>query len=550
MPQQAQIIRKPIHPPQAGVVRKFGFQAQPPYSTIRSVNFLPFNAIDGRRVSATRPQMKSTGSPSGASGRVNLLEAINGDSGQTPQQSFIAAENGKLYRFTGLGSAYEEVDAGLTGVPLISTGRAVFAAAMLFETVIANNGDVLVYDNSTDPAFNTAGVKRLYTLKSVVTQGTAPQDCRVTANWQGCVWLAGSSLTPHVLFGSRTGDIKDWDYFVDDEGGAFATSGDNEGLLGGPIVALIPQTADSMIVGCEDSMFIMRGHPRRGGIMEVLSGTVGPLGQGAWCKLPDDTLFIMTKTGVVTLESSSTATPTEISRQRLPDDLISLAYNLSDPVVNLAYDTRYRMVHINVRGSDEQAWYYDIENGGFYEQKYEKAGTYPTVMLSMPSLDSENASGVLYGNNEGIFRLNLDTPVETISCTQFMGPIKISDSPTHKSKIVECNTILDVKSGLNGFQRIWAGRDGQEVFNNADNSRKFRMHESTLEAVQRNNGVTKPAISGHAMIYEITGTVLQKPIIFESAEIGYKDDGMERGQRDLEVAPEASAGKDQSIQFV
>ncbi len=549
MPQPQQIIRKPIHPPQAGVVRKFGFQAQPPYSTIRSVNFLPFNAIDGRRVSATRPQMKFIGSPSGAFGEVNLLKAINGDSGQTPQQSFIAAEDGVLYRFNGIGESYEEVDEGQSDVPLISTGRPVFAATMLFETVIANNGDVLVYNNSSDPVFNTAGVNRLYTLDSIVTEGTAPYDCRVAACWQGCIWLAGSSLTPHVLYGSRTGDITDWDYFVDDEGGAFATAGDNEGLLGGPIVALIPQTADSMIVGCEDGMFIMRGHPRRGGIMEVLSSTVGPLGQGAWCKLPDDTLFIMTKTGVVTLESASTATPTEISRQRLPDDLISLIYDSSNPKVNLCYDTRYRMVHINVRGEEEQAWYYDIENGGFYEQEYAASLIYPTVMLAMPSLDSEEASGVLYGNGDGIFRLDLDDPVESISCTQFMGPIKISESPTRKSKILECKTILDIESGTNGYQRFWTGTDGQEVFNQADSDRRFRMHEDTLEDILRNNGVCKPAISGHALIYEITGTVLDKPIIFESAEIGYIDAGIERAERDLAVAPAVSAGDNQEVQF-
>jgi hypothetical protein len=548
MPQQVQIIRKPIHPPQAGVVRKFGFQAQPPYSTIKSVNFLPFNAIDGRRVSATRPPLKLFGSPSGASGTVNLLKAINGDAGQTPQQAFIAAEAGKLYRWAG-GTSYEEVDQGLSSVPLISTGRAVFAATMIFETVIANNGDVLVYNNSSDPVFNTAGVRRLYTLSSIVTTGTAPYDCRVAANWQGCVWLAGSSLTPHLLFGSRTGDITDWDYLVDDEGGAFATAGDNEGLLGGPIVALIPQTADSMIVGCEDGMFILRGHPRRGGIMEVLSSTIGPLGQGAWCKLPDDTLFIMTKTGIVTLESSSTATPTEVSRQRLPDDLISLIYESSNPKVNLCYDTRYRMVHINVRGEEEQAWYYDIENGGFYEQEYAQSTLYPTVMLAMPSLDSADASGALYGNDDGIFRLNLDTPVEVISCTQLMGPIKISETPTRKSKIIECKTILDIESGLNGFQRLWCGQDGQEVYNQATSNRPRRMHEDTLEDVQRNNGVVKPAIAGHALIYEITGTVSGNPIVFESAEIGYIDAGVERDMRDLAVQPEVSAGSDLTIQF-
>jgi hypothetical protein len=490
------------------------------------------------------------GSPSGANGRVNLLEAINGDAGQTPQQSFLSAEDGVLYRFTGVGNDYEEVDEGQSDVPLISTGRAVFAASMIFETVIANNGDALVYNNSQDPVFSTAGVNRLYTLDSIVTEGSAPYDCRIAATWQGCVWLAGSSLQPHILFGSRTGDITDWDYFVDDEGGAFATAGDNEGLLGGPIVALIPQTADAMIVGCENGMFILRGHPRRGGIMEVLSGTIGPLGQGAWCKLPDDTLFILTKAGIVTLEAASTATPTEISRQRLPDDLMAMLYDSSDPVANLSYDTRYRMVHINVRGDQEQSWYYDIENGGFYQQEFASSDRYPTVMLSMTSLDGENCSGVLYGTNDGIYRLDLDEPEETIECTQLMGPIKISDSVTRKSKVVECRTTLGIESGLNGDQRIWCGQDGEEVFNNANNDRPSRMQESTLEAVQRNNGFVKPMVAGHALILEVTGTVIEKPIIFEGAEIAYIDAGVERAIRDLAVPPEVSAGANQEVQFI
>jgi len=207
------------------------------------------------------------------------------------------------------------------------------------------------------------------------------------------------------------------------------------------------------------------------------------------------------------------------------------------------------MVHINVRGEEEQSWYYDIENGGFYEQQYSQSILYPTVMLAMPSLDSEDASGVLYGNDDGIFRLDLDTPAETIACTQLMGPIKISETPTRKSKIIECKTILDIESGLNGYQRLWTGQDGQEVYNQAINDRPRRMHEDTLEDIQRNNGICKPAIAGHAMIYEITGTVFEKPIIFESAEIGYIDAGIERDMRDLAVAPEVSAGSDATIQF-
>lgn len=537
----AQPIVKPIHPPQAGVVRKFGFQFQPPYSCIESVNFWPFNPADNRRVSCTRAPLGAFANP--ANTNINLLTPVNGDTGQYPQQSFLVAANGVLYLWMG-GSTYQVVDEGESNVPTISTGRPVYCATMIFDTVIANNGDPLVYNNASQENLPSSE-PRLTELTA--SEGTVPYDCRVVASWQGAMWFGGAHSTPHILYGSRTGDITDFDYAVDDEGGAFATTGDNEGLLGGPIVALIPQTADAMIIGCENGMFILRGHPRRGGIMEVLSASVGPLGQGAWCKLPDDTLFMLTKTGIVILESNATATPTELSRQRIPDDLISLVYDSQNPVVSMAYDTQWKFVHINVRGDEEQAWIYDVENGGFYQQEYEQ---YPTVVLSMPSLAEENKSGVLHGTATGMYRFDLtDTDQETISCHQMIGPIKISDNPFKKSKITECRTILGIESGLNGTIGWWCGMDGEEVYNNISNDSQRRTFETDLQSLQRNNGMTRPEVAGHALILQIEGEVTSAPVIFEEAEITLVDAGRERAARNLAVAPEVFAGADQTVEF-
>lgn len=538
MPKQLQNMA--INPPLAGIVRKFGFQSQPQFSCIDSLNFVPFNGIDGRRVFATRPPLVAFETP-GVD--VNLLCTIVGTGSQRPIQSVVAAADGLLYILTQDENgdyAWGEVDEGESSVPVISTDRPVYATPFVDKVIIANNGTPLVYDHAPQGV----GVSDPRISELTASSGTVPTDCRIVATWQGCVWFAGAPDTPHILTCSKTGDHTAFNIAAPstDEAAAFSTTGDNEGLIGEPITALMPQTADTMIVGCTNSMLALRGHPRRGGIFEVISDVAGPMGQGAWCKAPDDRLFVLTRLGMMTLDPQSGAVPAELSRQRLPDDLVGLLYEYTNPVVSMAYCARWRGVIICVRGDEEQAWFYDLEDGGFHKWELDD---YPNVMLHYDPLDTNTTCGVLFGGPGygGIAHLDVEG-AEDFNYSALIGPLKLSESPHLKSMIHQSLIVFGTDSTLNGTVTYWTGTDGEEVYYNATLDRGPRKQVYNIVDVVRMGGRCYPKLAGHAALFELDGS--NGRLIFEGAELFTAPAGRELLPRKFSKPPEVSAGPDQT----
>lgn len=529
-----------VDPPLAGTVKKLGFQKQGPFSTSFSTNIWPVNALDNRQVSATRPPLETFES---VDDDVNLLCRISGDGNQDPQQTFMYASEGSIYVWNGTG--FDQVDTAFAAptIPLVTTGRPVYATPFLEKVVIANSGTPLVYDHTEQILTN----KLTYLT---ATTGEVPTDCRIVATWQGAVWFAGAPDSPHILYASRTGDITDYDYSAlpEDEGGAFATINDNEGLIGEPITALMPQTTDTMVVGCLDSMWAIKGHPRRGGSVESISTKIGPLGQGAWAKAPDNTLYILTKSGMVTLAPQDGAIPALVSKEKVPNDLIGLTFDPLIPNVAMAYDTVWNGLIISLENAD-QSWWFDPQYGGFHKMAFTDTG-YPTVMLTFPSLDTSTSSGVLMGGEQGLFHFDAEGTSETPNYVLFVGPIKISPNALLKSKVETMKVVFGSETvPSDSVVQLIVGVDGEECYNNAINggSRPETLYEVSLDTLINNNGLLRPQLSGHAAIIGLVGS---DRCVFESADIVYVDAGKMRAMKNWSVAPRVSAGPDQRVMRV
>lgn len=480
-----------VAPPLAGIVRRYGFQLQPPYSSVSSVNFWPHDVRTGRQLSATRPPLTAFQTPGS---NVNMLVRLN-----DPDPIMLAASEGTLYRFK---NGWIPVTSAVT----IDADKPVYAAPFLKTVIIANGGTPLIYNADGD------------TLAALVaTTGTIPTDPRIVTTWQGCVWFAKD----HILSGSRTGDATDYGFTAEDSGGAFTVTGDNEGLIGDPITALIPHTADTMVIGCKDSMWSMRGHPRRGGVLEMTSQNIGVLGQGAWCKGPGDQLFVLSKSGLCILLPQVGAIPTLISKERIPDKLMGLNFDRDNPTVSMAYDNRWNCVYICVRGAQEQAWYYDLENGGMHEMLF---ADYPIVMARYDELESETASGVLFGGTGygGLARFDVQGS-ETVSAAPFVniGPIRLSKTPGFKSILHEARFVLgdDMYAGSGGATFYFA-ETGERAAKNADNDVGSAQFTVTRNNLLSNGGVVRPMAGGHATVLKLTAdTQLANEFVFEGCDL-------------------------------
>lgn len=514
-----------IKPPLAGMVRSTAYQDQPPFSAYDILNMWPFDPKTGRKMVATRPAITSF---SGTT-ECNMLERINGVRSGFPIDSFAAAiwdgSSATNDLFVWDGSGLISTTGAQAGS--VDRGRRVSAAPLINKLFITKeSAKPIVLDYTT----NTAA-----TL--VESAGTCPSDARIAVTWNGCICLAAVQATPHVLYISRGGDGTDWDATVasTDRYGAFFTDSEFNGILSGAIHALMPMNDDRMIISTEEGTLQLMGHPRRGGILEPLSPD-RVLGQGAWTRTPTGRIYMLTQLGMMMMEPWQNAVPTPVSKARIPDELTGLLYTYDDPTINLQYDARWNGIWITNRGLEEQAWWFDVEGGSFSRMTLD---SYPYDTLDFPDFQTESTSGVLLGRYDGIYQVDR-FGTETINTAVTFGPIRLSQSPREKRKILQARITFgrDTPStGADGTVKFACGVDGQDAISRLDAGK--HQFSTTLTALKANNGVCTPMVSGGAVAISVSSN--DGDIAIEEISID-TDNGTRSGvQRITQTAVEGAA---------
>jgi hypothetical protein len=481
--------------PTGGVSRFGSLNRQPQGTLVESVNFWPQDAPTGRRVLATRPPLVSFTSPGS---NINLFAPISGDATQTPQRTIITAADGTLYYWDG--ADWASVSGGS-----ITTGRQVFAASYLKRAVIFNDTTPLVF-NYDDLSLGTF----------TASEGTVPGDCRFGVAWRGGIWIAGALSQPQVVSGSRTGDIFDWDFSETDTAAAFQFAGEDSGLIGEPVTALIPASSDVMLVAWVDGMSMLRGHPRRGGILEPVSSKIGVMGQGAWTQGPDYRVYFMSREGLATIAPEGGA-PSLISRKALPSELIGLPYDYTSPNINLEYDVRFNGIHITVGGGNPQAWFYDLEEGGFHQMTLPE---YPTTTVRFDTLETEAASGVLFGGATDIKRFNT-LGSEDISSQAIIGPLPLAKTAMRNTRVKSAmlhfldGTTAEPTSAV--VMRV--GADGDDAYARYQNNSLGNAYQTDMQSLVAQSGRVNPQLVGNSLLLELYASGVNHRIVFDGMSV-------------------------------
>ena len=505
-----------LQPPLGGMVRSTSFQVQPPFSSFDSLNFWVVDAKTGRLVVATRPSLSTLTAPTGA---VSLLSNVSGVSSGNPFLSFVAAFDGTLYYWDGT----QLTVATGTKATSIDTGRNVSAAALIDKVYITEAGGKPIVFDYTDPT---------NTEEMADTPGSVPTNTRIAVAWSGALVLAGKQESPHILYMSRVGVPTDWDFSVgpEDRFGAFFSDTVDDGKLSGPITALMPQNGQVLLVGTLSGTLALRGHPRQGGGFEPV-GDAYPLGQGAWVKLPDGRILMLTPEGIMSLDPTPGAVLTPVSRGKIPDELKELIYTYDDPNVTMIYDSRWDGVHIFVRGLQEQAWRYDLVTGGFVR---DEIGSYPFAAIEFNDFKTENTSGVLLGRYDGLKFFDRHG-TEAISCSLTTAPVKISESQGVKSKIQQLRVVFgrDTPTEVDsGELRLATGTDGQDAIDRMLSGN--HQYSISLTALKDNNGVCHPKVSGHAAVISISSD--NGDVAIEEMSLTAITSGVNRLPRSTQIA--------------
>jgi hypothetical protein len=281
------------------------------------------------------------------------------------------------------------------------------------------------------------------------SEGQAPTGCPLVCRYRDRLVLAGDPTAPHVWYVSRQSDPTDWDYSQEDAQAAVAGTSSDAGVPGEPITALVPHSDDYLVLGCESSLWRLRGDPAYGGSLDNLSMTVGIVDRDAWCLTPEGDLVFLSHDGVYVLPPGGNGYPVALSREALPDELLDFATWETRAIME--FDTRGRGIHLfltDETGRGSKHWWIDWTRKTFWpvELRYNH-DPFATCAVRNPHAGQ---SGVILGGYDGQLRrfdesagnddgYSFDSYVE-------VGPLPLGDD-LHDGVLIELNAVIAHGSG-------------------------------------------------------------------------------------------------------
>jgi hypothetical protein len=283
-----------------------------------------------------------------------------------------------------------------------------------------------------DPVANTLSLLTADTYDDGSVKGQVPSGCPLIARFRDRIVLGAADYAPHVWYMSRQADPADWDYDPTDLDSQRAVAGTSSpaGVPGEPLTAFSPYSDDYMVMGCTNSLWIMRGDPTYNGELDSLSNTVGIVSGDSWAYGPSGELIFMSRDGVYSLSAGGQSFPSQVSREVMPEEMINI--NSQETTVLMEYDTRDRGVHIYLTpdsSNDRTHWWLDWERKSFWPVSLQSDHE-PTALARLVAQASED-TGIILGCRDGWFRRysdsNFSDGAYAISSNVLFGPIPLGN---------------------------------------------------------------------------------------------------------------------------
>lgn len=239
--------------------------------------------------------------------------------------------------------------------------------------------------------------------------GTAPTGCNIAATWRGRLVLAGSDTDPQNFFASRAGNPLDWDSGQTDSAASFDGNAASAGKIGQPIHALITMSDDLLILGLEQSIYVVRGDPMDNGSIDLVSDAVGISSSTSWAKGPDGSIYFVGPRGFFRIDPQATAVQ-ELSQNTYPQYFQQI--NRARNFISMIYDANLYGVWVFVTPTDGLTAgthiFYDLRNGGFWPQRFtNQVAAAPMHAVYWDGYDTDLRYPVLGGNAGVLYGMNL-----------------------------------------------------------------------------------------------------------------------------------------------
>ncbi len=405
--------------PVDGMVRALAYAKQAPTTTAYCINVWPFDLTLERVRGGTRPGLEKFYTDF-LGGMPDLIAEVSYVSSGVYTSKAVFAQGGQLYVEDGLGG----VEPVVSAVTLASDRHLGFAEIYQNLYILGSNTDpsaLCVFDPATDTL--------ALAVKS--TAADIPTGATLLCNFNNRLVMAGFEDDPQNWSMSRQGDPLDWDDAVgDDEQAAVSANNSDQGVLGEQITALIPHNENCMFFGCTTSLWAMQGDIQQGGRLVRIAENIGVWGPRSWCYDTDGYLYFLSFDGLYGMPPGCGSQPKQLSRDRLPQELIGLDKTTNR--VTMAYDQRFRGVYLAVYGTTNTYYFVRPDENGvsFWPMSFADTNHYIGEMYALRNRIPETAgdSIVLLGCADGFIR-NFNRTVSDDDGTNIAAEIQIGAFP-------------------------------------------------------------------------------------------------------------------------
>jgi hypothetical protein len=264
---------------------------------------------------------------------------------------------------------------------------------------------------------------------------------------------------------SKAGDPLDWNYAPDvsSEIQAVAGNNSNAGLLGDALIACIPYSDDLMLMGGDHTMWVMRGDPAAGGVIDLISEKTGIRSPDAFCIDPGGTIYFVGTDGVYSFSGSSVTSITDASLRGVFE---AIDYTKYWPIMEWSYFERgcyVSLVPIDASTDDYITYFYHPETKSWWKDIYpDNIGPY---VLKAIDGNKPNDTVLLIGSPDGYIRYVNDsaTTDDGTAITSELDLKAIYGNASQDVKITGIRAITDTGSS-SLTAKIYKGNTPQQAY--------------------------------------------------------------------------------------
>lgn len=359
-------------------------------------------------------------------------------------------------------------------------------------------------------------------VTTITTGGTGqpPTGARLITLYRNRLVLSRTSSDPHNWFMSKVDDYTDWDYSNTDATGAVAGNNATAGKIGDVITCLIPFSDDYMVMGCSDSVWLMRGDPKYGGSIDnLIRGGGGIVGAEAFARDSEGRIYYLSRTDLMMIDVGG-GIPKSISQGRLQKFLSDMDFSVSK--VRMAWDAVNKGLWVFFTAATSSATthlFWDQRMDAFTKHQFPN-DIGPTAVCSISGEVYQDRQ-VLMGGFDGFIRV-FDKLFSTDDGTAITSRIKFPPLPLadagDRGMITETQIVVGDAGSVSLTYKWYVGENAQAAQTETN---------ASVEGNTYNSGRTidRERARGQVAVIELSNSDIARTWSFESGHIILSDAG-------------------------